>query len=224
MKQIAAILLSLALVAVLLPAALAEVEDGVGYVDRFTLEDGTELPVQVTHKTDWEYSTYQDTLVAKDIPVYTVTVPEGTENVWIYMTDAGKAAFGHGSALYSYAYMADSDSLDTTIYAQSIEIGDEYYTAPVTWKYGYAWELSDWSVGAILCFEAGELPAPDQPVSGDVNGDKAVTVDDAILILRHIANLDTLAGDALTAADANGDKVVDVNDAIAILKLIASAK
>ena len=221
MKRITAILLSLALMTILLPAALAE--DGVGYVDRFTLEDGTELPVQVTHKTDWEYSTYQDTLIAEDIPVYNVTVPEGTENVWIYMTDAGKAAFGHGSALYSYAYMADSDSLDTTIYAQAIEIGDEYYTAPVTWEYGYAWELSDWSVGAILCFEVGELPTPDQPVSGDVNGDKTVTVDDAILILRHIADLDTLTGDALIAADANGDKVVDVNDAIVILKLIASA-
>ena len=65
---------------------------------------------------------------------------------------------------------------------------------------------------------------PDQPVSGDVNGDKTVTVDDAILILRHDGGLlDTLTGDALIAADANGDKAVDVNDAIVILKLIANA-
>ena len=35
MKRITAILLSLALMAILLPAALAE--DGVNYVDRFTL-------------------------------------------------------------------------------------------------------------------------------------------------------------------------------------------
>lgn len=211
------------MMAVLLSAALAEVEDGIGYVDKFTLEDGTELSVQVTHKTDWEYSTYQDTLVAEDIPVYTVTIPEGCENVLIYMTDAGKEAFGHGSALYSYAYIADSDSLDTTVYAKAIEIGDEYYTAPVIWDYSYAWELEDWSVGAILMFKVGDLPTPDQPVSGDVNGDKTVSVEDAILVLRHIANLDVLSGDALTAADANGDQAVDVNDAIAILKLIAGA-
>ena len=68
-----AILLALLLLSA---AALAEVDDGFGYVERFTLEDGTELPVAVEHKTNWEYDTFQETgLIAKDIPVYTVTVP-----------------------------------------------------------------------------------------------------------------------------------------------------
>ena len=222
MKRIAAVLLAI-LLAAALPAALAAVEDSFGYVDKFTLEDGTELPVEVTHKTDWEYTKYGETVVAEDIPVYTVTIPEGTESVQIYLTDTGREAFGHSAALYSYAYVADSDSLDTEVFAASIEDQGDYYLATVQKNYDYAWELSDWSVGAILMLRTGDLPALDQPVSGDVNGDQTVSVDDAILVLRHIANLDVLSGDALTAADANGDQTVDVNDAIAILKLIAGA-
>ena len=222
MKRIAAVLLAI-LLAAALPAALAAVEDSFGYVDKFTLEDGTELPVEVTHKTDWEYTKYGETVVAEDIPVYTVTIPEGTESVQIYLTDTGREAFGHSAALYSYAYVADSDSLDTEVFAASIEDQGDYYLATVQKNYDYAWELSDWSVGAILMLRTGDLPAPDQPVSGDVNGDQTVSVDDAILVLRHIANLDVLSGDAQTAADANGDQTVDVNDAIAILKLIAGA-
>ena len=222
MKRIAAVLLAI-LLAAALPAALAAVEDSFGYVDKFTLEDGTELPVEVTHKTDWEYTKYGETVVAEDIPVYTVTIPEGTESVQIYLTDTGREAFGHSAALYSYAYVADSDSLDTEVFAASIEDQSDYYLATVQKNYDYAWELSDWSVGAILMLRTGDLPAPDQPVSGDVNGDQTVSVDDAILVLRHIANLDVLSGDAQTAADANGDQTVDVNDAIAILKLIAGA-
>ena len=222
MKRIAAVLLAI-LLAAALSAALAAVEDGFGYVDKFTLEDGTELPVEVTHKTDWEYTKYGETMVAEDIPVYTVTIPEGTESVQIYLTDTGREAFGHSAALYSYAYVADSDSLDTEVFAASIEDQGDYYLATVQKNYDYAWELSDWSVGAILMLRTGDLPALDQPVSGDVNGDQTVSVDDAILVLRQIANLDVLSGDALTAADANGDQTVDVNDAIAILKLIAGA-
>ena len=220
MKRIAAVLLAI-LLAAALPAALAAVEDGFGYVDKFTLEDGTELPVEVTHKTDWEYTKYGETVVAEDIPVYTVTIPEGTESVQIYLTDTGREAFGHSAALYSYAYVADSDSLDTEVFAASIEDQGDYYLAAVQKNYDYAWELSDWSVGAILMFEVGDLPAPDQPISGDVNGDKSVDVNDAIAILRHVAGLEAVTGDALTAADVNGDQAVDVNDAIVILKQIA---
>lgn len=220
MKRFMAILLALLLLSA---AALAEVDDGFGYVDRFTLEDGTELPVAVEHKTDWEYDTFQESgLIAADIPVYTVTVPEGTESVQIYLTDVGKEKFGQGMALYSYAYIEESDSLDTSVYTANIEDQGEYYLASIQ-KYDYAWEFADWTVGAILKLRVGELPTPDQPIAGDVNGDKSVTVDDAILVLRHIANLETLSDSALTAADMNGDGGVDVNDAIAILSKIASA-
>lgn len=222
MKKFMAILLALALTA-LMPAAFAQAADDFGYVDRFTLEDGTELPVTVEHKTNWEYQTWTDTLVADDIPMYTVTVPEGTANVWIYLTDAGVSAFDHGNTMYNYVYDLENDTtaMDTSIMAASFSIDDDHYIAPVVTDYGYVWEDQGWAAGAILVFEVGELPTPDQTIAGDVNGDKSVTVDDAILVLRHIAGLETLSGDSLSAADMNVDQSVDVNDAIAILKSVA---
>ena len=109
MKKFMAILLALALTA-LMPAAFAQAADDFGYVDRFTLEDGTELPVTIEHKTNWEYQTWSDTLVAEDIPMYTVTVPEGTENVWIYLTDVGVSAFDHGNIMHNYVYDRENDT------------------------------------------------------------------------------------------------------------------
>ena len=220
MKKFMAILLALLLLSA---AALAEVDDGFGYVDLFTLEDGTELPVTVEHKTDWEYNSWNGTQVAEDVPMYTVTIPEGTENVHVYLTDFGRATFIWTNMLYSYAYIADSDTVDLDAMVEGFSDEGEYFLAPVRSDYSYAWEVSDTSVKAILVFEVGELPTPDQPAAGDVNGDKSVTVDDAILVLRHIANLETLSDSALTAVDMNGDGGVDVNDAIAILSKIASA-
>ena len=88
---------------------------------------------------------------------------------------------------------------------------------------GYAEFTVTAHAGETIKLRVGELPNPEQPIAGDVNGDKSVTVDDAILVLRHIASLETLSGDALTAADMNGDGGVDVNDAIAILSKIAGA-
>ena len=222
MKKFMAILLALALTA-LMPAAFAQAADDFGYVDRFTLEDGTELPVTVEHKTNWEYQTWTDTLVADDIPMYTVTVPEGTENVWIYLTDAGVSAFDHGNTMHNYVYDRENDTtaMDTSITTTSFSSDGDHYIASVITDYGYVWDDGDWAAGAILVFEVGELPAPDQTIAGDENGDKSVTVDDAILVLRHIAALETLSGDSLSAADMNGDQSVDVNDAIAILKSVA---
>lgn len=223
MKRIAAVLLAMLLAAMPL-AAMAAVEDGFGYVEKFTLEDGTELPVKVEHKTNWIYDTFQaQGLEAEDIPVYTVTVPEGNESICLYLTETGREAFGHAAALYSYVYNADGDALDTEAYAANIDDRGDYYSVPVQTDYGYAWELSDWSVGAILLINIGDLPAPAQRVSGDVNGDQAVTVDDAILVLQHVAALNTLGDDALKAADVTGDGNVDVNDAIAILNKVAGA-
>lgn len=223
MKRFMAILLALALTA-LMPAAFAQAADDFGYVDKFTLEDGTELPITIEHKTDWEYQTWTDTLVADDIPMYTVTVPEGTENVWIYLTEKGVSAFDHGNIMHNYVYDLENDTtaMDTSIMASSFSNDGDHYIAPVVTDYGYVWEEGqDWAAGAILVFEIGELPTPDQPIAGDVNGDKSVTVDDAILILRHIAGLETLSGDSLSAADMNGDQSVDVNDAVAILNSVA---
>jgi len=51
--------------------------------------------------------------------------------------------------------------------------------------------------------------------------DKAVDVNDAVAILRHIVGIgDPLSGQNLTNANVNGDAGVDVNDAVAVLQAI----
>lgn len=222
MKRVLTVLLAL-LLAAMLPTALAE--DEYGYVDRITLEDGTELSVKVETKTDWTYTAFGNEVTVDQIPVYTVTVPEGTQNVHVYLTELGNELFAGSDQIYVYKYIAETDEVSPAVdeedNAIQIALEDEHYVSPVA-DYGFAWEMpgDSFRVGAILLYETGDVPA--QTVSGDVNGDGAVTVDDAILILRHVASLETLGDDALKAADVNADGALDVNDAIAILTQIAA--
>ena len=57
---------------------------------------------------------------------------------------------------------------------------------------------------------------------GDINGDGNITIADAIMLQKHIANVITLDGDTLTVADVNGDGDVSIADAIMIQKYIAN--
>ena len=50
-------------------------------------------------------------------------------------------------------------------------------------------------------------------ICGDVDLDGKITISDVTAIQLHIAELDSLSGDALLAADTNGDGTVDITDA-----------
>lgn len=58
---------------------------------------------------------------------------------------------------------------------------------------------------------------------GDVNGDKYLTVVDALLMLRYNAGKTQLDSDQLKRADMNGDGKVDVIDALTLLKKISQS-
>ena len=58
---------------------------------------------------------------------------------------------------------------------------------------------------------------------GDINGDKYLTVVDALLILRYSAGKTTLDSAQLSRADMNGDGNVDVVDALTLLKQISQS-
>lgn len=58
---------------------------------------------------------------------------------------------------------------------------------------------------------------------GDVNGDKYLTVVDALLILRYNAGKTQLDSGQLKRADMNGDGSVDVVDALTLLKKISQS-
>ena len=64
-------------------------------------------------------------------------------------------------------------------------------------------------------------PTPVPNKIGDIDADGEITASDARLILRHVAKLQILEGDALTAADVNGDGVVDASDARLVLRYVA---
>lgn len=55
---------------------------------------------------------------------------------------------------------------------------------------------------------------------GDVTNNNNIAVADAISILRHIVELETLDEKSMIAADVNGNNEVDINDAILILRYI----
>ena len=58
-------------------------------------------------------------------------------------------------------------------------------------------------------------------ICGDVNSDGSVTIPDATIVQRFVANIITLAGVEALAADANGDGDVSVMDATLIQRYVA---
>jgi len=82
--------------------------------------------------------------------------------------------------------------------------------------------LADSNVSAITTDLAGEvINQPPPCVKGDVNNDGSIKSNDAILVLRIVAELLTPTTQQLCAADANDDGKVRANDAIVILRKIA---
>lgn len=57
-------------------------------------------------------------------------------------------------------------------------------------------------------------------VTGDTNCDGALGPGDAVLVLRHLSDLQTLEGAVLKAADANKDSSIGPGDAVTILRAI----
>lgn len=63
-------------------------------------------------------------------------------------------------------------------------------------------------------------PSPCNGV-GDVNDDKLITEADALLLLRHVAGLQTFTPEQLRRADVNGDKIIDAKDTLNMRQYIA---
>ena len=56
---------------------------------------------------------------------------------------------------------------------------------------------------------------------GDINGNGTVSIDDATMVQKAVAEMVVLTGAQTLAADADGDGVVNINDATMIQKYIA---
>lgn len=53
---------------------------------------------------------------------------------------------------------------------------------------------------------------------GDINGDTAINIQDAVELLQHCVGSKVLTGRALLAADANKDNAVNIQDAVVLLQ------
>ena len=65
------------------------------------------------------------------------------------------------------------------------------------------------------------IPIGGTIVYGDVNGDGNVTIDDATLVQKAVAELAELDAKQQKAADVNGDDSVTIDDATLIQKYVA---
>lgn len=73
----------------------------------------------------------------------------------------------------------------------------------------------------VLCLSAlFMLPvyADAQDLQGDINSDGIVSADDALMVLKHVADLDEIPEVYINRADVNQDKRVTAKDALNILK------
>ena len=70
-------------------------------------------------------------------------------------------------------------------------------------------------------FEDGGITPPPETKLGDVNLDDLVNTGDAVLVLRHVAELITLNGQAALNADVNQDGNINTGDAVKILRHVA---
>lgn len=71
-------------------------------------------------------------------------------------------------------------------------------------------------------FSVYAVAEPLKAALGDINGDGNISIADAIMIQKHIANIITLDGDTLTVADVTKDGNISIADAIMLQKYIAN--
>ena len=71
-------------------------------------------------------------------------------------------------------------------------------------------------VGSMLALSSG-----DTAIIGDVNSDVVVSIKDATMIQKHLAEIEMLSGDNQLCADTNSDKDITIQDATYIQKKLA---
>ena len=75
--------------------------------------------------------------------------------------------------------------------------------------------------GATATFEVNVLPSQGTFITGDINGDGVISIVDATILQKYLANLVTFDDEQIAVADTNGDGSVTIADATQIQKYLA---
>lgn len=137
----------------------------------------------------------------------TFTGTAGTEYVVFLLNGENNAVPANGNIRY-----IDQKSGETTM---EFTVYPDDLTAPGD----YALHIATGSdyIEDVVTFK---IPQPPYTL-GDVDDSGLVDLPDAVLILKHIAELTDLGGTQFNAADVNKDGVVDLPDAVLVMKYIA---
>lgn len=119
----------------------------------------------------------------------------------------------------SYAFYNCSALTELTLSKNITDIANgAFYNCPNLTLYGY------YDTVAESYAEQNNIPfvhLDKKVISGDVNLDGKIDVNDVTLLQRYIAGESVLTDDAVKAADFNKDRIIDVIDATAIQTFIA---
>ncbi len=165
-------------------------------VDLLTQNSGASLKVeQITSGNSYdEVAKYSDNFNLYDISFY-----KNNEKVTI-----------DGTAIVKIPVKEGMDGNKCKVYYND---NGKFTDMNAVYKDGYMeFETTHFSEYVLV---EGSLPTL---TMGDVNGDGKVNVLDAVMVLRHDANIIKLDDSQLKAADVNDDGKVDVLDAVMILR------
>lgn len=117
----------------------------------------------------------------------------------------------------SIGYVCDYSKEDTGVASHtSYDIGRTFFSTN-----GKYWNDFGQIYRADLRIKAMAVNSLKASIPGDVNGDEKLSLSDAILLCRHVAELDMLEGRYLAAADVDASGKVNILDVLLICKFIA---
>ena len=187
--------------------------------------------ITFTAKASIGSTEYTDTKTAAPFKA-TFFCDEGVESVNVYYTQDYTAADEENVAT---AVARDSSSGDPVVSGDGqinfvVVLKDGYTLGDVSASGAYK-NLKDTGVantyrvtkvtGALTVTVATEKSETEQVLIGDANLDGIISVQDVSYIQRHVAEYESLTGNALVAADVNGDGVVTVTDATCVQTYLA---
>lgn len=156
----------------------------------------------------WTFNSYNDDYYFTDDTEVTITLLN-TGKEWIFNKDTGLYRY---HSLLSFGDRTLSVS-ENQVYSITIKNISDKSTGK-TFDYTYRSVIADIS--------NPNISTPETHKSGDLDLDGSITIKDATLLQKHLANLITLNSEQLALADANKDSNINISDCTQIQKFLAS--